>query len=156
MIPTSLYEESCDKLDLPMGKILDCFENNCTKANKKKILKQLNDLVNRLNPDFDEMNQCEIEKKRLDARIKGFEYKKSRAFNELNKREPFNKLRFKELVSVAQVIETNLNIPLQREEKRRKNHLYQWFERNLDAILHEIDEGHIRLIFDQGENNDQP
>ena len=49
-----------------------------------------------------------------------FDYKRSRAYKELHKRDPYNKLTIKELVSVAQVIEKNLRIPLNRKEKRRK------------------------------------
>ena len=150
MTLASPSEDFLNMFDFAATKILDCFDNNSNPRNK--MFKQLTRLDERLH-DFNEMSQCEIDKKRRDDQIKDFDYKKSRAYKELCKRYPYNKLTVKELLSVAQVIEKNLGIPLNREEKRRLNHLYHWFDKHLDRILKFIDEGCIKLVFPEEEND---
>ena len=144
MIFASPSEDFLNRFDFAATKILDCFDNNSNPRNK--MFKQLTRLDKRLH-NFNEMSQCEIDKKRRDDQIKDFDFSKSRAYMELNKRYPYNKLTTKELVSVAQVIEKNLGIPLNREEKKRRPHLFHWFDKHLDVILKYIDEGHIKLVF---------
>ena len=150
MTLASPSEDFLNRFDFAATKILDCFDNDSNLRNK--MFEQLTRLDKRLHI-FNEMSQYEIDKMRRDDQIKDFDYKKSRAYKELSKRYPYDKLKTKELVGVAQVIEKNLGIPLNREEKRRKNHLYHWFDKHLDVILKFIDEGCIKLVFPEEEND---
>lgn len=78
-------------------------------------------------------SQTELERMRVDKRLKGFQVKDSIAWKEICKRFGSN-LNQVELLSIAEVIGNQLNIKVDREAKRRKEVLIKWFDENYSSI----------------------
>jgi hypothetical protein len=57
-------------------------------------------------------------------------------------------LNHAELLSVAEVVAYNLNVPLDREAKRRKSLLIKWFEDNMNEIEPFLD--YVKLVDSNG------
>lgn len=78
-------------------------------------------------------SQTEIERRRVDKRLKGFVVKESRAWKQICQHYGSN-LNQVELLSIAEVLGYALHIRVDREAKRRKEVLIKWFEENIEAI----------------------
>ena len=83
-------------------------------------------------------SQTEIERRRVDKRLKGFVVKDSRAWKEICSHYGPN-LNQIELLSIAEVMGHLLHIRVDREAKRRKEVLIKWFDENIDAIVPMMD-----------------
>jgi hypothetical protein len=74
-----------------------------------------------------------LERKRVQSRLGGFDSSKSVAWQEFCTR--FGKsLNHTELLSVAEVIASQIGVRVDREAKRRKEVLIKWFDENYLAI----------------------
>ncbi|OHS96568.1 hypothetical protein TRFO_37278 [Tritrichomonas foetus] len=76
----------------------------------------------------------ELERKRVDSRLKGFSVRESAAWKEICKRFGPN-LNQTELLSLAEVIAKQANLKVDREAKRRKEVLIKWYEENLTEVM---------------------
>jgi hypothetical protein len=97
--------------------------------------------------------QTRNERTKIDERIRTFDYTRSPAWRELSLRG-WDQLSQSELLSVAQVLEKKLAIPLDREAKRRKNLLVKWFEENLADLRPVLD--NIELVSDDSPDRLNP
>ena len=77
--------------------------------------------------------QNEIERKRVDDRLRGFSLKDSIAWKAICERFGSD-LNQTELLSMAEVIGHELHIKIDREAKRRKEVLIKWFDENFLII----------------------
>lgn len=107
---------------------------------KEKLIKLEKLLKNKQSPNDKSFNdetvrhsQTEIERKRVDKRLKGFVFKESKAWKLICSHYGSN-LNQVELLSIAEVIGQELSIKVDREAKRRKEVLIKWFEENIDKI----------------------
>lgn len=78
-------------------------------------------------------NQNEIERKRVDQRLKGFSVKNSFGWKIICDFYGPN-LNQAELLSLAEVLAQQLNLKVDREAKRRKEVLIKWFDENIGVI----------------------
>ena len=76
----------------------------------------------------------ELERKRVDARLNGFVYKESRAWHEIT-RYYGDGLNQAELLSIAEVIASQIGVKVDREAKRRKEVLIKWYDENIEPII---------------------
>ena len=77
--------------------------------------------------------QQQYEAKLIDRELKCFKWEESEAWHRLTERFG-NKISQDELLSLAQIVSHETDIPLYREFKRRKSMLVKWFETNLDPV----------------------
>lgn len=89
--------------------------------------------------------QAAAERNRIDERIKDFDYERSTAWFELQRRG-WDRLNQAELLRIAQILGTKTGISIDREAKRRKGVLVKWFDENMDLLGPKM--GFIKLIFD--------
>jgi hypothetical protein len=78
-------------------------------------------------------NANEVERRRVGARLNGFVFKDSPAWQMISRRFGEN-LNQMELLSLAQVLSARLNLKIDREAKRRKEVLIKWYDENFRAI----------------------
>ncbi|OHS94985.1 hypothetical protein TRFO_38795 [Tritrichomonas foetus] len=98
----------------------------------KEIHKSLQKLVNSLENQNDDQ-QAKNERERIKMIIRDFNYKQSKAWHSFEQIK-WDKMNHKELVCIAQVLEKELNVVLDRESKRRKEVLVNWFDRNWEVL----------------------
>lgn len=79
-------------------------------------------------------SHSELERKKVDERLRGFSLKTSPAWHEICTRFGSN-LNQTELLSIAEVLGAQINVKVDREAKRRKEVLIKWFDENLMVIL---------------------
>ena len=131
------------RLDALFKEFIELCPTLDTKTNEninKRLIKLIDQLNNREDNDYSAIR----EQDRLKDRLQEFDYKKSDAWQELEKRQWADRSQ-KELVSIAQVIAKHCNINLDRESKRRKEVLIKWFDDNLSLILPAFDQ--IEIVF---------
>ena len=75
----------------------------------------------------------DLERRRVDRRLEGFNITNSRAWKEICQRYGPS-LNQTELLSLAEVISMNLSLKVDREAKRRKEVLIKWYDENFDEI----------------------
>ena len=79
-------------------------------------------------------SHSELERRKVDERLRGFSLKTSRAWQEICSRFGSN-LNQTELLSIAEVLGAQIGVKVDREAKRRKEVLIKWFDENLAVIL---------------------
>jgi hypothetical protein len=94
-----------------------------------------------------ELTPNEQQRRKLEIRMKDFNYKESAAWHQITSRFGSG-LTQSELTCVAEVIANNLNLVVDREAKRRKMVLIRWFEENLTVIAPFLEK--IRLLDSMG------
>lgn len=92
--------------------------------------------------------QDKYESEFVREKLSGFEPKNSKAWINLTKRFG-TKISQNQLLSIAEVVSTQLNIGLYREYKRRKEMLIKWFDENYESIWPFI-ENNITIIDTEG------
>lgn len=127
-----LKEMNISKLDQSLSHMKELLGILNDKVREEIIIKLtfLNDELN--NQQFNE-NSHIIEQKRIQDRMNDFDIKESRAYKEFERRG-WNKLPQTVLKSIAQVIEEQAKISLDRESKRRRTILIKWFDDHFDLI----------------------
>ena len=88
----------------------------------------------KLPPDVTQRNANELERKRVEDRLNGFNMRTSPAWREICRRFGPS-LNQTELLSLAQIIAGQLGLKVDREAKRRKEVLIKWYDENLKAVM---------------------
>jgi hypothetical protein len=78
-------------------------------------------------------NSISEERERVQRRVEGFNWRKSRAWTQLTCLYG-PKLNQEELVSIADLVAGRLQIKLDRDARRRKTVIIKWFEENWNLI----------------------
>lgn len=89
-----------------------------------------------------------VERDKVEARLKDFNYKESRAWKEITDRFG-SKLSQSELLAIAVIISYCDRLKLDREAKRRKEVLIKWFDENIDRCLLYFES---MVLVDEGDN----
>lgn len=98
--------------------------------------------------------QVQYEKLFLEEKRKNFDMNKCEAWKRLT--DKFGqKVSQEELLTIAQIVSHELEIPLAREYKRRKEILVKWFDENLDEVWPFIS-SKVAISDQNGERIDNP
>jgi hypothetical protein len=87
------------------------------------------------------------EREAIANRMVGFDYAKSEAYHEFDRRE-WSKLKFPECVSLATVLAEHIGLTIDREAKRRKPVLFHWLQNHWDSIRPLLDQIELRFVSD--------
>lgn len=98
--------------------------------------------------------QVQYEKLFLEEKRKNFDMTKCEAWSRLTQKFG-QKVSQEELLTIAQIVSHELDIPLAREYKRRKEILVKWFDENLEAVWPFIN-NKVRVTDQEGERIDNP
>ena len=148
-------------VDSAIENVMRLYKND---AYKDKISSRICKLAALLDPKFkiqkktksensffsgnDQKIPTENERKRVEMRLNGFDYKNSDAWQIICERFGPT-LSQSELLSIAQVIAFHAKIKLDREAKRRKEVLIKWFQENIVEIMPFLN----RLVLEDSEGN---
>lgn len=137
-------------MSAPFSRILSAFERlkliySTVPESRSQIAERVNCLLLDINqptrgperttePMDHTRSANELERKRVDARLNGFVYKESRAWHEIT-RHYGDGLNQAELLSLAEVLASQIGIKVDREAKRRKEVLIKWYDENIDTIV---------------------
>jgi len=87
----------------------------------------------KLGDDSFSKSQTEVERERVDRRLDGFIAKESRAWKEITEHYG-SSLNQGELLSLAEVLASEIGLHVDREAKRRKEVLIKWYDENIEKI----------------------
>lgn len=129
-----------ERLDASIEALLSVYGSNSEARNSiaERLVSLITDLSrakSAMGLDLDHSRSAnEIERKRVDARLNGFVYKNSAAWQVITEKYGDN-LNQAELLSLAEVIAAQLNLKVDREAKRRKEVLVKWYDEHLPEIM---------------------
>lgn len=132
----SLTEESKERLSISIKNVKElCARNDVNISDIKYRLSILwNTLINYSESNDDaKIQNLNYDRRKADSRLGDFDPKNSKIWKKIcNKFSP--NLSQNELVSLAEIIASNVKIKVDREARRRKEVLIKWFDENSEKI----------------------
>jgi len=121
--------------------------NYSGESTSDSVVKQLESLVSalKLKNDYNR-HQALLERTKIYSKVGEFDYKNSRPWKYFVSKG-WDQMSSQEILLVGRVISEATNIPLDRESKRRKRLLFNWFNNNWDRFYPIME--HLHLDFGQ-------
>jgi hypothetical protein len=115
------------------------------------IEKDLTELVAILRNEISAATQSQMhERKALESRTSGFQFKETDAYKQLQRRG-FDNLKFSQLRAMATVMASHCNLEIDRQARRRKNICLKWLYEHWDVLEPEL--ARMEMEFNSDDDN---